>query len=97
MVWNSNSSTLYKAVERHNNAERIVPEKTTPAQEMEHFSPPPVETAHKKPVHNKQQNSPISGLLQDRDALLITALILILMHEKADTKLILALVFVLLG
>lgn len=97
MVWNSNSSTLYKAVERHNNAEWIAPEKNASAQERETFSPPPYEEPHKKHVHNIQQNSPISGLLQDRDALLITALILILMHEKADTKLILALVFVLLG
>ncbi len=46
-------------------------------------------------VCNQPQN-PISSLLNDKDSLLIAALILILVHEKADSMLILALAFVLL-
>lgn len=44
----------------------------------------------------RRQPSPISGLLSDNDMLLIAGLILILMRQNADQKLILALAFVLL-
>ena len=40
---------------------------------------------------------PIRALLADRDALILIALILLLLHEKADIKLIGALAFVLLA
>lgn len=40
--------------------------------------------------------SPLDRLLKDKDALLIAGVILLLMNEKADSKLILALAFVLL-
>ena len=40
---------------------------------------------------------PIRALLSDRDALILIALILLLLHEKADIKLIGALAFVLLA
>ena len=40
---------------------------------------------------------PIRALLSDRDALMLIALILLLLHEKADIKLIGALAFVLLA
>ncbi len=44
----------------------------------------------------RRQSSPLSGLLSDNDMLLIAGLILILMRQNADQKLILALAFVLL-
>ncbi len=97
MVWNSSSSTLYKAVERHNNAENISEEAHDHIQETKFFSPPPHKIEHKEHRHDIKPNDPISGIFQDRDALLITVLIIILWHEKADIKLILALAFVLLG
>lgn len=83
MVWNSAGSTLYKAVERHNSAE--LP--TEP-----HESPEPCRCS--KQVHKTAPSSPLSQLAQDRDMLLLLAVLLILLHEKADTKLIMALAFV---
>ncbi len=44
----------------------------------------------------RRQPPPLSGLLSDTDMLLIAGLILILMRQNADQKLILALAFVLL-
>ena len=38
----------------------------------------------------------LSGITNDKDALLLIGLIFLLLHEKADTKLVLALAFVLL-
>ena len=46
---------------------------------------------------NCPKNDAFSGLFSDRDFLLVAGLILILMNEKADFKLILALAIVLLG
>ena len=46
---------------------------------------------------NTQPADPIRALLSDRDALILIALILLLLHEKADIKLIGALAFVLLA
>ena len=40
---------------------------------------------------------PLRALMSDRDALILVALIILLVHEKADMKLILALAFVLLA
>lgn len=47
-------------------------------------------------IHTQKQQgaSPLQGLMQDRDTLLILAVLLLLLHEKADTRLILALAFV---
>ncbi len=48
-----------------------------------------------KCVHNCGKNgSQLQTLFQDRDFLLLAAVMLMLLHEKADTKLILALAFV---
>ncbi len=93
MVWNSASSTLYKAVERHN-SEAVQPTQD----EVKHCcEPPPQNSEPPKCICTAppQQNGMLSELLKDRDFLLIAALMLILMHEKADNKLILALAFVL--
>lgn len=84
MVWYNGEAPLYDAVRRHNAA--------------------PANEHRKEPVHNEakpcsqnlpQHTDPLSSLLRDRDSLLIAAMLLILMHEKADKKLILALAFVL--
>lgn len=82
MVWNSAGSTLYKAVERHNSEPQ-------PVQEQ------PPEPCCAKAVHSSTMHSsaPLKQSI-DRDMLLIAAVLLILLHEKADTKLILALAFV---
>lgn len=86
MVWNSTGSTLYKAVERHNSDTNEPP----PVYEA-----PPERPCQTNEIHSHgQSGSPLSKLVQDRDILLIAAILLLLVHEKADTKLILALAFV---
>ena len=82
MVWNASGSTLYKAVERHNNTET-----DTAPQSCKEPAP--------TPLPPKTRNfSPLNSLAADRDIMLIAAVLLILLHEKADTALILALAFV---
>lgn len=86
MVWNSAGSTLYKAVERHNtNGDESLFCK--PQQE-----PPMHSEAYKKAYTHSP--SPLPQLLQDRDTVLLLAVLMMLLHEKADTKLVLALAFV---
>lgn len=51
------------------------------------------ENSHK----NCQKTDPVSRILSDKDMLLIAGLIFILINEKADSNLILALLIVLLG
>ena len=88
MVWYNGSSELDKAVERHNSSANTDP-------------PPPAEKVHAEkpcePPPRRQMRQPdmLTELMNDRDFLLLAALMLILMHEKADKKLILALAFVL--
>lgn len=83
MVWYNGGSDLYDAVERHN-SKASAPE-TEPVHEVsEKCCPTP-----------ERDKGPLEMLFKDRDAMLLTALLLILMHEKADKKLILALAFVL--
>ncbi len=84
MVWNSSGSTLYKAVERHNSAE-AVPQQHEAA---------PQQRCHSEKTHKNMPASPLSQLMQDGDTLLLLAILLVLLHEKADTKLIIALAFV---
>lgn len=50
-----------------------------------------------KPLPAPKPSNPLDALLADKDTLLLAALILLLWHEKADMKLIGALVFILLG
>lgn len=59
-------------------------------------APPPLDPAPKQ-CGQANNRSFISRLAGDRDFLLIGALIFLLWHEKADIKLIAALVYVLLG
>lgn len=107
MVWNSAGSTLYKAVERHNSAmeqpqqgggapqtDSAPPQK--PKREAPPQSPQREKSAPDNCVHTVRQtdSSPLQRLMQDRDMLLILAVLLLLLHEKADTKLIIALAFV---
>lgn len=87
MVWSTTQSTLYGGAER-------------PCTEAVHE--PARESARPQPQRScarpmPRRNDPISALMSDSDALLICAVILLLLHEKADMKLILALVFVLIG
>lgn len=87
MVWNSAGSTLYKAVERHN----------TDGGEPQHICEPPPEPPCCNEAHThtpSRGSSPLSQLTQDKDMLLLLAVVLVLLHEKADTKLIMALAFV---
>lgn len=86
MVWNSAGSTLYKAVERHN----------TDATEPPHICEPEPEPEPLRcnKAYNPINPSPLSQLTQDKDMLLLLAVLLVLLHEKNDTKLILALAFV---
>lgn len=85
---------------------RAAPEESAPPSfpppPKEHFAetPPPCEECNRCPrcaaPQSRPQNAP-GQLFGDRDALLLIGLILILMNEKADSKLILALAFVLLA
>ena len=85
MVWNSAGSTLYKAVERHN----------TDGGEPQHIREPSPGPPHYNKAHTpSHRSSPLSQLTQDKDMLLLLAVLLVLLHEKADTKLIMALAFV---
>lgn len=85
MVWNNLGSPLYNAVERHNSSA------PSPVSEQKEEKLPPREHHEKQYIGNSQ---PFSQLFRDRDTLLLAAVMLILLHEKADTKLILALAFV---
>ncbi len=85
MVWYNGSSPLYEAVERHNGAPH----------EKEHIHKPVQEQCPPPPTPQSAPRDPLSALLKDRDMLLLAAVMLILMHEKADKKLIFALAFVL--
>lgn len=92
MVWNSGKSPLYKTVEKFNN---MPPENENvkcfdEVHEEKRPEPPPKFSC---PDREKGALSKFG----DRDFLLITALIVLLLHEKADMKLIAALAFVLLG
>lgn len=84
MVWNSAGSTLYKAVERHN----------TDATEPPRICEPEPEPPRCSKAYNPINPSPLSQLTQDKDMLLLLAVLFVLLHEKTDTKLILALAFV---
>lgn len=123
MVWNTSSSMLYQAVERHNSGalpEEDVCRDKVPSPECsckKEEKAPCRDTssacsernrtcdyqskANRCSVCERSCNTPhndlISRLTNDRDMLLIAALLLILWHEKADMKLILALAYVLLA
>ena len=109
MVWYNGGSALEKAVERHNSggdiherecgcASQDVNDRPCPASEAEecNCSEPRCYAAPKCcGRHNEPQGGLLTSLTKDRDFLLLAAVMMILMHEKADKKLILALAFVL--
>lgn len=86
MVWSNSSSPLYSAVERHNSS--VTPQVSEQAAEK---ASPPRESTERQYIGDTQ---PFSQLFRDRDMLLLAAVLLILLHEKADMKLIIALAFV---
>ncbi|MDY4586869.1 MAG: hypothetical protein SPD47_00315 [Oscillospiraceae bacterium] len=96
MVWNSGQSPLYKTVEKFNNRP---PEndigKCCDEVHEEKRPEPPRSTPPKFSCPDREKGA--LSKFGDRDFLLITALIVLLLHEKADMKLIAALAFVLLG
>lgn len=92
MVWKSAGSTLYTAVERHNAATY----EPAPSTEAKPKREAPEECCHAPEKHVQNGTFRLERIFQDRDLMLIAALILLLMHEKADNKLIIALAFVLL-
>lgn len=110
MVWNSTQQSLYCAVECYNRSisEERCCENTDPEPKDERdcsrdFNPEKSDKPRKpesppkpkpKPVRNP---NPLAELLSDRDTLLIAGLIFILIHEKADMKLVGALVLLLIG
>lgn len=94
MVWNSTQSSLYQAVNKHNNSVRTFSEPHIPP-EPEKKAPEP----EKKPCSSCQSNPAKSipdMLAPNSDFFLIAALIFILSKENADKSLILALVLILL-
>ena len=97
MVWNAGSSTLYKAVEQHN-SKSTPPVTEERVSEEKKATPPPCRNRYSAPhecFHNAHQE-PVPHIFRDKDMLLIAALLIMLIHKKADNKLILALAFVLL-
>lgn len=96
MVWNTTQTSLYAAVDRHNSAVSRDSEKPPDIIKPDIIPPPKAcpETNASKP--NIARN-PLEKLFSDKDTLLLAALIIILLHENADMKLIAALAFVLLA
>ncbi len=106
MVWNANQSALYSAVERYNSG---IADTHEPRQHEKTKKPEPrsennvrekPQETPKKPgagyPRNIPRRNPLEAVFYDRDMLLIAALIIILIHEKADSRLIAALAFVLI-
>ena len=99
MVWYNGGSALEKAIERHNNGGDVHNKECgCKAPDADVCSCAKSEQCD-APKHcscaQERQGDLLSALTKDRDLLLIAAVMLILMHEKADKKLILALAFVL--
>lgn len=110
MVWESSHSPLYVAVENFNNnqprkpdcgqPERPPAQNGTPcAQPCEEAAP---ERCHSAGTHQcaqcrqAQRGNSLQTLFSDKDTLLIAALLVILIHEKADMKIIIAVGIILL-
>ncbi len=87
MVWSTYGSSLQKAVEQFNNGDGAVKPRHSEPQDIQ----------HEPPMRCSQTAVQNVSPLQDKDFLLIAGLILLLLHEKADNKLIFALLFVLFG
>ena len=108
MVWRNAREELYSAVARNNSAvltppdAAVVVKREPPAPQYSSGGNAP-RTAPQNAGGNAPHSAPhppadpFRALLSDRDALILIALILLLLHEKADIKLIGALAFVLLA
>lgn len=104
MVWNTTQSSYYEAERRggdnsprgnavtyENRAARQTDKREPPcAEERGERTAPPRDEPRRPP-----EAAPKKGLFEDGDALLMFALLMILMREKADRKLIYSLLFVL--
>ncbi len=107
MVWSTAQSALYKAVDDFNSRENESGKYAEKCPQKEpgfyagNSSKKYGENSSKKRVQscpkNCPKNDPFSRIFSDRDLILIAGLILILLNEKADQKLIFALLFVLLS
>lgn len=111
MVWNTAQSALYKAVDDFNSRENQSGKygENCPQKEPDFHTQKNNENESKNYSRNSskkysqncpkscQKNDPFSRIFSDRDFMLIAGLILILLNEKADQKLIFALLFVLLS
>ena len=99
MVWSTTQSTLYGAAEQRcpGSSDRAQPQTERPRCEDRPLCEERPCREERVRCADRRRSDPLSALLGDRDALLIAAVIFLLMNEKADMKLILALVFVLLG
>lgn len=98
MVWNSEQSPLYRSVEQFNSgsAKELPPPLAEPECDS-CAAPPPCQDKCMNCQHRGAQQGFLQKLTSDRDFMLIAALIILLWHEKADIKLIAALVYILLG
>lgn len=111
MVWNTAQSALYKTVDDFNSRENMSGKYAENCAQKEpeihgekcgdKSSKKYSENISKKYCQNCPKscpkNDPFSRIFSDRDLMLIAGLILILLNEKADQKLIFALLFVLLS
>lgn len=92
MVWNPESSPLYQSVEKFNSGIPVQPEEAEECNCRKTDTPPP--------LHGKNMaagENIIRRIRSDPDCVLIISIILLLLHEKADMKLVAALAFVLLA
>lgn len=104
MVWNTTQSSYYEAERRSGDpapGNAVIYEKRA-ARQTEKSEPRRGEMRGERPSppcdepRCPPQAPPKKGLFEDGDALLMFALLMILMREKADRKLIYSLLFVLL-
>lgn len=94
MVWNSTQSSLYQAVNKHNNSASAFSKQCAPPK-PEKKAPEPDKKLCSSCPNNSIKSVP-DMFAQNSDFLLIAALIFILSKENADKSLILALVLILL-
>ncbi len=89
MVWSTDTSMLHKTVKQYNN------KSIAPPQEEKNNCTQDKDTTPRC-TDRAMPRSPAHSLPADGDMLLITAVMLILIHEHADTKLIIALAIIML-
>lgn len=92
MVWNPESSPLYQSVEKFNSGIPAKPEDSGECHCQKADTPPPLRGKNIAAGENIFRK-----IRSDPDCVLIISIILLLLHEKADMKLVAALVFVLLA